>query len=75
MVTHMRWAWCSPVLTLRDFFLKEHVVKYGLSISLASCISAKVMKISRVATQVTAAWGLMLKTCCRQEHKGAVTGL
>lgn len=44
-------------------------MKYGLSISLASCISAKVMKISRVATQVTAARGLMLKTCCRQEHK------
>lgn len=50
-------------------------MKYGLSVFLASCISAEMMKISRIATQVTAAWGLMLKVCCRQEHKGAVTGV
>lgn len=50
-------------------------MSYGLPVFLASCISAKVMKISRIAAQVTAAWGIMLKACCRQEHTGAVTGL
>lgn len=75
MVTQMRWAWCSHALTLRDIFFKEHAVSYGLPVFLASCISVKVMKISRIAAQVTAAWGIMLKACCRQEHTGAVTGL
>lgn len=60
MVTQMRWAWFCH--TLRAFFFfKEHVESYGLSVPLASCISAKVMKKSGAATHVTAAWGLMLE--------------